>query len=132
MNEMVGQRSTGVLTYGSVELCLYQQYQIGEAIRIHGNLFMEIVDRVEKADGIIVLGSIPNEDKTRRPSCICVLFTHYVRRPFLDVVDHAATVQHLTRPTDLIRRATERAFMLDLTTRSVTASLAYTPSVRYL
>jgi hypothetical protein len=132
MNETVRQKSTGVLTYGSVELCLYQEYRIGEALRIHRNLFLEIVDRVEKADGIIVLGKIPSEDKTRRPTCICVLFTHYVRRPYLDLVDHAATVTHLTNPSESVRRATERAFLMDLTTRSVAASLAYTPSVRYL
>jgi hypothetical protein len=131
MNQKVVHRSGGFLTYGSVELCLYQSYHAGEAIRIHRNLFLEVVDRVEKADGIVVLGLLPREGH-KRPACQCVLFTHYYKQEHVDMVDHAVTVARLTFPTEATRLATERAFMMDLVSRSVTASLAYSPSVRYL
>jgi hypothetical protein len=93
---------------------------------------MEVVDTVEKADGIIVLGLMPNEVAKRRPICLSVLFTHYYRKPYFDAVDHAETVLRLTKPSESTRLATERVFAIDLVTRSVAASLAMTPSVRYL
>lgn len=92
---------------------------------------MEVVDTVEKADGIIVLGMMPNEVAKRRPICLGVLFTHYYRQLLFDAVDHAETVLRLTKPTEATRLATERVFTLDLVSRSVTASLAMNPSVRY-
>lgn len=132
MSKALSAKSTGVLTYGSVDLCLYNLYKAGSTIRIHRNLYLEIVDRVEKADGIIVLGLMPNEIPQRRPVCLSVLFTHYYRKPHFDAVDHAETVLRLSQPTESIRRTTERVFMIDLVTRSVASSLAMTPSVRYL
>ncbi len=92
---------------------------------------MEVVDSVEKADGIVVLGLLPREDQVR-PSCQCVLFTHYYKHAFTDQVNHLETVAKLTFPSESVRLATERAFLMDLVRRSVTASLAYSPSVRYL
>lgn len=132
MSKTLSTTSSGVLTYGAVDLCLYSLYQPGSTIRIHRHLFLEVVDRVEKADGIVVLGMMPNEVAKRRPICLSVLFTHYYRKPYFDVVDHAETVLRLTQPSESIRRATERVFMIDLVTRSVASSLAMTPSVRYL
>ena len=134
MNENVSTLTGAILTYGSVELCLYQGYKAGETLRIHQNLYMEVVDRVEKADGIVVLGLLPNEGKgvPSRPSCQCVLFTHYYKHPIKDTVDHFTTVARLTFPTETVRRATEQTFIMDLVKRSVIASLAYSPSVRYL
>lgn len=135
MSDTISNRGTGILTYGSVELCLYKQYRNGEILQVRDNLYLEVVDLVEKADGVIVLGMVPNHERERsskRPACLCVLFTHYYRNQFIDAVDHAATVNKLTLPTETIRLATERAFLTDLVKRSVTASLAYNPSVRYL
>lgn len=132
MTKMLGTKSTGVLTYGAVDLCLYNLYKAGSTIRVHHHLFMEVVDSVEKADGIIVLGLMPNDVVKRRPICLSVLFTHYYRNPQFDAVDHAETVLRLTKPSEAIRRATERVFMIDLVTRSVASSLAMSPSVRYL
>jgi hypothetical protein len=131
MSKTLSTRSTGVLTYGSVDLCLYNLYDAGSTLCIHRNLYMEVVDTVEKADGIIVLGLMPNEVAKRRPICLGVLFTHYYRKSQFEAVDHAETVLRLSRPTESTRLATERAFMIDLVTRSVTASLAMSPSVRY-
>jgi hypothetical protein len=121
----------GVLSYGSVDLCLYQGYPAGDTVRVHRNLYMEVVDRVEKADGIVVLGLQPVEGQTR-PTCHCVLFTHYFKHVYSDRVDHMTTVLRLTQPSESIRLATEKAFHLDLIRRSITASFAYNPSVRYL
>jgi hypothetical protein len=132
MSKTLSTKSSGVLTYGTVDLCLYNLYKAGSTIRIHNNLFLEVVDRVEKADGIIVLGLVPNEIAKRRPICLSVLFTHYYRKQHFDVVDHAETVLRLTQPSEAIRHATERVFTIDLVTRSVAASLAMNPSVRYL
>ena len=131
MDPKVVHRTGGILTYGSVELCLYRTYHTGEALRIHRNFFMEVVDRVEKADGIVVLGLLPRDNSTK-PTCQCVLFTHYCKHVCKDAVDHAQTVIHLTSPSEAMRLATERAFLMDLVRRSVTASLIYSPSVRYL
>lgn len=123
--------AANILTYGSVELHLLDAYTPGDAIKVANRTYLEVVDRVEKADGIILLATHPRPGHAR-PGCTCVLFTHYLRHAFLDVVDHAATVTHLTLPTDSLRRLTEIAFMRDLIRRSVTASLIYTPQVRYL
>lgn len=120
----------GMLTYGSVELCLNREYTPGDVIKVDDRLYIEIVDRVEKADGIITLALVPRKDQ--RPSCLCVLFTHYMRKKDADMVDHVATVTHLSLPTETVRKMTERAFQRDLVTRSVSASLAYHPTVRYL
>lgn len=122
---------TGILTYGSVELHLFDTYVPGEAIQIAHRTYLEVVDRVEKADGIIILATHPRPGH-QRPGCTCVLFTHYQRHAFLDVVDHAATVTHLSLPTERLRQLTEMAFMRDLIRRSIAASFAYTPQVRYL
>lgn len=122
---------TGILNYGSVELCLENAYQNGTEIEVSRRLHIKVVDRVEKADGIIVLATVPLE-RRRRPGCICVLFTHYMRHPILDIVDHAVTVTHLSLPSEKIRLMTERAFCRDLVHRSITSSFTYNPKVRYL
>lgn len=126
-----GTRPAGVLTYGAVELHLFDSYAPGEIILIAPHTYLEVVDRVEKADGIVILATHPRPGQ-RWPGCTCVLFTHYQRHAFLDIVDHAATVTHLSLPTEHLRRATEIAFTRDLIRRSIAASFAYTPQVRYL
>lgn len=120
-----------ILTYGSVELCLYPSYHAGETIHIHSSLCADVVDRVEKADGIVILAMIPREGIVR-PSCQCILFTHYYRRRYQDTVDHLRTCMELRTPTEALRRLTEQAFHHDMTVRSISASLTYVPKVRYL
>lgn len=122
---------TGVLTYGSVELCLSAYYSAGETIHVGGQLYLQVVDGVEKADGIVILGLVERSYQ-QRPACLAVLFTHYLRHPIVDRVDHAATIIHLSDPTERLRRESEHAFQMDMIKRSVASSLAYTPQLRYL
>lgn len=123
--------TNGIRTYGSVELNLFPAYGLGDVIQVAGRIYMQVVDRVEDADGIVVLATTAREGHAR-PACTCVLFTHYKRHAFMDVVDHAATVTHLALPTDTMRMMTEIAFTRDLTRRSLAAALTYHPRVRYL
>jgi len=120
-----------VLTYGSVELRLCPLYHPGDLIRVSTLLRVEVVDRAEHADGIVILSTHPRPDHVR-PSVMAVLFTHYIRHMALNHVDHASTQRTLKHPSESLRRLTEAAFHHDLTQRSVIASFAFTPTVRYL
>ena len=120
-----------ILTYGSVELCLNQDYEIGEVLPIDFRLRMQFVNRVEQADGIVILGLVAKEHLPR-PACLCLLFSHYVRRFGCEGVDHLATLSDLREPTELIRLRTEQAIRQDLYQRSPLAVLAYQPRVQYL
>lgn len=121
-----------ILQYGTVELCLYPLYTPGEIIPIAKNFYISIVNRAEAADGIIILGSVPSEIPNRRPTTICVLFTHFYRKSMQDTIDHARTNFMLKRPTSYIREATRHAFCQTLAMRSFIALVSCAPIVAYL
>lgn len=120
-----------ILTYGSVELHLCPLYAPGDLLRVSTLLRIEVVNRVEHADGIVILSTVPRPDHPR-PAVTGVLFTHYIRHAALNHIDLVSTRRELTHPREALRQLTERAFLFDLTQRSVTASLAFVPQVRYL
>lgn len=120
-----------ILTYGAVELRLCPLYQPGDLLRVSSLMRLEVVDRAEYADGIVILSKIPRRDQAR-PSVMAVLFTHYIRHAALDNVDHVSTLRSLRHPSEYLQHLTEAAFLHDLVQRSVTASLAFKPQVRYL
>lgn len=121
-----------ILQYGSVELCLYPLYNPGEIIPVAKNFYISIVNRAETADGIITLGSVPSEIPDRRPTTVCVLFTHFYRKPMQDTIDHARTAFLLKKPNRLIREATRCAFCQTLAMRSFIALVSCAPVVAYL
>jgi hypothetical protein len=63
---------------------------------------------------------------------MAVLFTHYIRHAMLDHIDHRSTQHSLKHPSPSLQRLTEAAFLHDLIHRSVAASFAFNPIVRYL
>lgn len=119
-----------ILTYGSVELRLCHLYAPGDIVSASALLRLEVVDRVEYADGIVVLSTTPRPQEVH-PSVLGILFTHYIRHALLNHIDHRATHQALRHPSALLRRMTEAAFHQDITKRSLAASFAFQPSVRY-
>jgi hypothetical protein len=134
MSEMQVDETAGgtVLTYGSVELRLCPLYHPGDLLRVSSLLRVEIVTRVEHADGVVIFAKLPREGGLR-PSVYGVLFTHYIRhRAVIDDVDHNSTLHVLQHPSERLRFLTEQAFHVDLVQRSVAASLTYTPKVAYL
>lgn len=123
-----------VRQYGLVELLLSDLYPPGDVVAVDARLRLRVVDEVEGADGVVVLGFSPREG-FRYPACHCVLFTHYYHNPYGDSVDRFTTHYKLSGkhgPSEVIRRRTEYAFCTDLASRSLVASLTYNPTIRYL
>lgn len=121
----------GVLTYGSVELCLSELYPTGDTLVLDQRIRLQIVDCVEKADGIVILGLVPR-DGEQRPSCLCLLYTHYYCQPDKDLVDHVTTLLYLSDPAESLRLLTELVVTNDLARRCPTAALIYSPKVQFL
>lgn len=127
----VGEETGAVLDYGSVRLRLCSLYTPGEEIRVDDRWRLSVVSDVEEADVLYILSLLEKEEDALRPTCLCVMFSQYFRKRFTDLIDHASTATMIQRIPQLTMKL-DRALYVDLTRRSITASLAFQPKVRLL
>lgn len=70
-------------------------FEAGEVIALGNDRFLEIVEDIEHADGVICLGHVAEASAVGGAGVMVSYFTFYCRQPRCDLVDHEATIHAL-------------------------------------
>lgn len=118
--------------HGSVAILLSDLFDYGETFALTSRVKIEVVDSMERADGIAILGTVQDDaEPIQRPVTMCVLFSHYATRCDVDDVDFQLTKDLLDKPDHRIALLCEAVILERLMEHSPIAALAFTPKVRY-